>query len=234
MVYENYWVFDKEKVQLWSKPPFVKIYKNYAECFKNSLMPCCLNWISGVFFYVFACVIIGVLKSDIAEKGTCEFDLWISIDHSNADEKGSLIGDLIDKQGVRNSKGHPLFCLPCSVSHRWMLRNAFSVFCQLSVQSQVCGNRQNAPCNGIFIHYLCGVSFETLQNLQKSWFVFRGLNDILCVCSSQFCPGYTYLKHTCFRWFVTSMNDICCVRVCACVCERERETKSHPGYFHQH
>jgi hypothetical protein len=55
-------------------------------------------------------VIIGGLKSDIAEKGTCEFDLWISIDYSNADEKKSLIGDLIDKQGVRNSKGYPPFC----------------------------------------------------------------------------------------------------------------------------
>jgi len=110
MVYEKYWVFDKEKVQLWSKPQFVKIYKNYAECFKNSVNALLSKLNFWVFFYVFACVIIGGLKSDIAEKGTCEFDLWISIDYSNADEKKSLIGDLIDKQGVRNSKGYPPFC----------------------------------------------------------------------------------------------------------------------------
>jgi len=31
-----------------------------------------------------------------------------------------MIGDLIDKQGVRNSKGYPPFCMLCGVSHGWM------------------------------------------------------------------------------------------------------------------
>ena len=135
----------------------------------------------------------------------------------------------IDKRDVRNSKGYRLFCMLCSVAHWWMWRNIFSVFYQVCVFSH--RYRLNMPWNCFFILCLRGISFETSQNLQGSWFVFCRLNVVLCYNSSEVCR----MMLDTLTWNTPVLGKVCNIHewldmLCVCVCE----TKSHPRYFHQH